>query len=75
MKPFLLLITTPQCAIIFSQNSNDILNLLISNKTITQQQADSIRAEAALKQQETDANKKYSLLMLRDSYNFPDIHS
>ncbi len=43
---------------VFGQSSNDILNVLISNKTITQQQADSIRAEAAIKQQETDANKK-----------------
>jgi phosphate-selective porin OprO and OprP len=42
----------------FSQSSNDILNLLIANKTITQQQADSIRAEAAIKQQETDAARK-----------------
>jgi hypothetical protein len=42
----------------YSQSSNDILNLLIANKSITQQQADSIRAEAALKQQEVDANKK-----------------
>jgi phosphate-selective porin OprO/OprP len=44
------------------QNSNDILNLLISNKTITQEQADSIRAEAAIKQQETDANRKSFLI-------------
>lgn len=42
----------------FSQSTNDILNLLISNKSITQNQADSIRAEAAIKQQETDAAKK-----------------
>jgi phosphate-selective porin len=44
--------------ILFSQSSNDILNLLIANKSITQQQADSIRAVAALKQQEADTNKK-----------------
>jgi phosphate-selective porin OprO and OprP len=43
---------------VFGQNPNDILNLLINNKTITQEQADSIRAEAAIKQQETDANRK-----------------
>jgi phosphate-selective porin OprO and OprP len=43
---------------LFGQSTNDILNILISNKTITQQQADSIRAEAAIKQQETDANRK-----------------
>lgn len=41
-----------------AQSTNDILNLLIQNKTITQQQADSIRAEAAIKQQDADANKK-----------------
>jgi phosphate-selective porin OprO/OprP len=47
-----------QYCIVFGQSSNDILNVLISNKTITQQQADSLRAEAAIKQQETEANKK-----------------
>jgi phosphate-selective porin OprO/OprP len=41
-----------------SQSSNDLLNLLIANKTISQNQADSIRAEAALQQQTTDAAKK-----------------
>lgn len=42
----------------FSQSTNDLLNLLIANKSITQAQADSIRAEAAIKQQETDVNRK-----------------
>jgi len=42
----------------FSQSTNDILNLLILNKTISQSQADSIRAEAALLQQQTDASRK-----------------
>jgi len=42
----------------FSQSSNDILNLLILNKAVTQQQADSIRAEAALLQQSADASRK-----------------
>ncbi|MDO9579026.1 MAG: porin [Bacteroidales bacterium] len=42
----------------FSQSTNDILNLLISNKTISQLQADSVRAEAALLQQQTDATRK-----------------
>jgi phosphate-selective porin OprO/OprP len=41
-----------------AQTTNDVLNLLVSNKSITQEQADSIRADAAIKQQETDANKK-----------------
>lgn len=51
---FLLIIITES----FSQSSNDILNLLIANKTISQMQADSIRAEAALLQQQTDASRK-----------------
>ena len=42
----------------YSQSSNDILNLLILNKSISQQQADSLRADAAIKQQEVEANKK-----------------
>lgn len=42
----------------FSQSTNDILNLLISNKAISQGQADSVRAEAALLQQQTDAARK-----------------
>ena len=41
-----------------AQTPNDVLNVLISNNTITQEQADSVRAEAALKQQEEDAKKK-----------------
>lgn len=41
-----------------AQTANDILNLLISNKTITQNQADSIRAEAAVAQQASEASKK-----------------
>jgi len=42
----------------YAQTTNDVLELLIKNKTITQQQADSVRAEAAIKQQDVDANKK-----------------
>jgi len=41
-----------------AQSTNDILNLMVANKTITAQQADSVRAEAAIKQQQADANKK-----------------
>lgn len=46
----------------YSQSSNDILNLMILNKTISQQQADSLRADAAIKQQQVDANKKSFLV-------------
>jgi phosphate-selective porin OprO/OprP len=41
-----------------SQSNNDILNLLVVNKSITQEQADSIRAESAINQQTSDAGKK-----------------
>ncbi len=42
----------------FGQTTNDVLNLLVKKKTITQDEADSIRAEAAIKQQDVDGNKK-----------------
>ena len=42
----------------YAQNTNDLLNLLISNKLISQEEADSLRADAAIKQQEADAKKK-----------------
>jgi phosphate-selective porin OprO and OprP len=41
-----------------SQTTNDMLNVLIGNKVISQEQADSLRADAAIKQQEADAKKK-----------------
>jgi len=41
-----------------AQSTNDVLNLMVANKTITEEQADSVRAEAAIKQQEADAAKK-----------------
>lgn len=58
MKPVLTLLLILNCFIAFGQSTNDIINVLIANKTITQEQADSIRAEAAIKQQETDLNRK-----------------
>jgi phosphate-selective porin OprO and OprP len=42
----------------YTQTTNDVLELLIRNGTIEQTQADSIRADAAIKQQEVDAKKK-----------------
>lgn len=41
-----------------AQTNNDILNVLVANKTISQEAADSLRADAAIKQQESDAKKK-----------------
>lgn len=41
-----------------SQTTNDILNLLIKEKIVSQKQADSLRAEDAIKQQEAEAKKK-----------------
>jgi phosphate-selective porin OprO and OprP len=43
---------------IYSQSSNDVLNVLVSNNSISQQQADSLRADAAVKQQKADSAKK-----------------
>jgi hypothetical protein len=45
----------------FSQSSNDLLNVLIANKTITQEQADSIRAEYAINQQAVSPDKKLKI--------------
>jgi hypothetical protein len=39
------------------QNTNDILNVLIANKTISQEQADSLRAEYAITQQSSVPDK------------------
>ncbi len=58
----LILILTVVTLNSYSQSTNDILNLLIAVHNISQEQADSIRAEAAIKQQETDANKKSFLV-------------
>jgi len=58
MKIPLILFMILQCGLVLGQSPNDILNVLIINKTITQQQADSLRAEAAINQQETDAKRK-----------------
>jgi phosphate-selective porin OprO and OprP len=50
----------------YAQSANDVLNLLVGNKSVTQEQADSIRAEAALKQQDAEANRKsFALTMSR----------
>ncbi|HLO57988.1 MAG TPA: porin [Bacteroidales bacterium] len=58
MKKFLLLFLLVPVLSLHGQTPNDVLNLLIANKTISQEQADSIRADAAIKQQDADANKK-----------------
>ena len=57
MKPLFIFFMTLLSGIAFSQSSNDILNILISNKTITQQLADSIRAEYAINQQAASPDK------------------
>ena len=43
---------------VHAQTPDDILNLLIENNTITREEADSLRAEAAIKKQATDAGIK-----------------
>jgi hypothetical protein len=46
---------------LFTQSSNDILNLLIEQNTISQEKADSLRAEYSIKQQTTLPDKKLSI--------------
>lgn len=60
MKKLFLFFILMSCSstIIFAQTTNDVLELLLKDKLISQVQADSVRAEAAIKQQELDANKK-----------------
>ncbi len=44
-----------------AQSTNDILNLMVLNKTISEEQADSLRAEYAIKQQSVLPDKKFQL--------------
>lgn len=57
-KLFVFFVLSSVSFITFAQTTNDVLELLIKNKSISQAQADSVRAEAAIKQQDVDANKK-----------------
>ncbi len=57
-RHFILSIATTLVLGAQAQSPNDVLNLLIQKNTISQQEADSLRADAAIKQQETDAKKK-----------------
>ncbi|MDP4208318.1 MAG: porin [Bacteroidota bacterium] len=41
----------------YAQTTNDILNVLVQRKLVTQEEADSLRADDAIKQQEADAKK------------------
>ncbi|HEX3007388.1 MAG TPA: porin, partial [Bacteroidales bacterium] len=60
MKKLFIVILTGSIAFlsIKAQSTNDILNVLVQNNAITQDQADSLRSEAALKQQDADAKRK-----------------
>lgn len=53
---FTILLLTSTLA--FPQSANDIVNLLVENKTISQHQADSLKNEAASKQKEAETAKK-----------------
>ena len=46
----------------FGQSTNDVLNLLIANKAVSQEQGDSLRADAAIRQQEAELGKKNFLV-------------
>jgi hypothetical protein len=58
MKKFFLFLFLVSFGKAYSQSAIDILNILVSNKSITQQQVDSLKADAVVKQQEADAVKK-----------------
>jgi len=58
MRKFFIILSLAAISKVNAQTTNDVLNLLVTNKSITQEQADSIRADAAIKQQEADAGKK-----------------
>lgn len=57
MRSILLVLLILYSPVLFSQSSNDILNLLIENKYIEQHIADSLRAEYAINQQNTLPDK------------------
>ncbi|HLF33696.1 MAG TPA: hypothetical protein VI583_05645, partial [Cyclobacteriaceae bacterium] len=44
-----------------AQSNNDILNVLVANQTNTQAEADSIRAETAISQQNLPPDKKFKV--------------
>ena len=46
---------------IFAQSNEDVLNFLVQKKLITQQEADSLRAEDAVKQQEKPKDKTFTV--------------
>jgi hypothetical protein len=62
MKKGLLLLALISIGKVYAQSTNEILELLIKNNAISQVQADSLRAEAAIKQQDSEANKKSFLV-------------
>ena len=61
MKRFLIIFLIFRSCIVFGQSTNDILNVLIANKTITQQQADSLRADYAIAQQNNLPEKRFQV--------------
>jgi phosphate-selective porin OprO and OprP len=58
MKKIFLFFLLFTCSKAYSQSTEDLLKVLVSNKSITQQQADSLKAEGAVKQKEAEAAKK-----------------
>jgi len=58
MKNFTIFILSIVYSLGYAQSTNDILNILVENKTIAAEQADSLRAEAAIKQQAEEEKRK-----------------
>jgi len=70
MKKLLILTIALYTLKVTAQSTNDILNVLIANQTISQEQADSLRAEAAIKQQDAEAKKTSFLAAAARSIQF-----
>lgn len=60
MKKYVLLLILSFPLLIngYSQSTNDILNVLVQKRLVSQEEADSLRADAAIKEQESVAKKK-----------------
>jgi len=77
MKKILLLFVTALFVVIArAQTTNDVLNLLTQNRTITQDQADSLRADFAIKQQANLPDKRIKIdVELRPRAEYRDGYS
>jgi len=69
IKPLFLFIILLSAFTVKAQQSEDLLNLLIQKKIITQQEADSIRSENAIKEQKKKDDQKVYTLSIGKALN------